>query len=304
MRVSVICGGFLSFWALSAYAASIVPLGTAGDFAVLAGSTVTSTGNTLIDGNVGVSPGSLITGFYPPGIVNGTIYGSVYANGAVAAGAENDLTTAYNFAASIEDEPCGTNLSGMDLGGMNLAPGVYCFTSSAQLTGTLMLDALTDPNGVFVFKIATALTTASNSAVLFQGTDGGGNVFWQVGSSATLGAGTAFAGNILAYSSITLNTGASIDCGSALAENGTVMLDDNRVNGCSATPEPGTAMLLSMGLLSLILYVKQSEFTFAKSQRGATPVPGTVSYIGVTATFTPVGSLTVNMAAPAGTGRT
>jgi hypothetical protein len=83
-----------------------------------------------------------------------------------------------------------------------------------------------------------------------------------------------------------------------------VTMIDNRVNSCSAAPEPGTAMLLSMGLLSLILYVKQSEFTFAKSQRGATPVPGTVSDIGVTATFTPVGSLTVNMAAPAGTGRT
>src|ERR1039457_6611685 len=125
----------LSFWALSAYATAInVSLGTADSFAVLGGSTVTNTNPTNVHGNLGVSPGSAITGF-PPGIVSG---GTVHAGDAVAAQAQSDLTTAYNFAAG---EACGNVLTGQDLGGLNLVPGVYCFASSAQLTGTLTLNA-------------------------------------------------------------------------------------------------------------------------------------------------------------------
>jgi type VI secretion system secreted protein VgrG len=248
----------LSCWALSAYATPIldINLGTADSFAVLAGSTVTNTGATNVHGNLGVWPGTAITGF-PPGIVSG---GTIHANDAVAMQAQSDLTTAYNFAAG---QPCGTVLTGQDLGGLTLTSGVYCFASSAQLTGTLTLDAQGDPNAVFLFQIGSTLTTASSSSVVFINGGQGDSVFWQVGSSATLGTTTAFAGNILALSSITLNTGANIQCGRALARNGAVTMDTNDVSidtaGCETTPtgaapEPGTATLLSLGLLvSLVI---------------------------------------------------
>jgi hypothetical protein len=245
----------LSYWTLScAYATAInVNLGTADSFAVLAGSTVTNTGATTVHGNLGVWPGSAITGILPAMVTGGTIH----AGDAVAMQAQNDLTTAYNFAAG---EACTTVLTGQDLGGLTLTPGVYCFASSAQLTGTLTLNAQGDPNAVFLFQIGSTLTTASNSSVVFINSTSSGQgdtVFWQVGSSATLGTTTAFAGNILALTSITLNTGATITCGRALARNGAVTMDTNTISidtpGCestSSTPEPATTMLLSMGILA------------------------------------------------------
>jgi hypothetical protein len=230
----------------SAYANSI-SLGTAGSYAVLAGSSVINTGSSVLTGNLGVSPGSAVTGF-PPGIVNGTIN---KANGP-AAQAQSDLTAAYITAAGLT--PTGT-LTGKDLGGMTLTPGVYFFATSAQLTGTLTLNTLGNPNAVFVFQIGSTLTTASNSAVVFANSLTDKNVFWQVGSSATLGTTTAFAGNILALTSITLNNGASINCGSALARNGTVTLNNNVITSCGAptttVPEPGTISLVGSGLAIL-----------------------------------------------------
>ena len=158
-------------------------LGTAANFAVLAGSTVTNTGPTALIGDLGVSPGTAITGF-PPGSRD---RGTIHAGDAVAAQAEVDLTTAYNVLAG---EAVDQDLTGQDLGGHTLTPGVYHFSSSAQLTGTLTLDAQGDPNAVFVFQIGSTLTTASNSSVvLINGADAC-NVFWQVGSSATLGTST------------------------------------------------------------------------------------------------------------------
>ena len=151
---------------------------------------------------------------------------------------------------------------------MTLTPGVYCFNSSAQLTGTLTLNAEGNPSAQFVFQMGSTLTTSSSSMVDFINTNGGlpdPNLFWQVGSAATLGTGTDFAGNILAETSITLTTGTNITCGSALAQNGAVTLDDNVVSiyGCEAggaVPEPGTATLLGVGLLlSLIVYERQSR---------------------------------------------
>jgi hypothetical protein len=228
-----------------------VDLGAADSFAVLAGSTVTNTGATSVHGDVGVSPGSTIAGT-PPIVTAGTIH----AGDSLAMQAQNDLTTAYNLAAA---GACGSDLTGQNLGGLTLTPGVFCFSSSAQLTGTLTLNAQGDPNAVFLFQIGSTLTTASSSSVVFTNGGQGDSVYWQVGSSATLGTTTAFAGNLLALTSITLNTGATIGCGRALARNGAVTMDTNDISidtaGCETTtlgspvPEPGTVPLMSMGLL-------------------------------------------------------
>ncbi len=247
---------------LGAYASAInVNLGTAGTFAVLAGQTVTNTGATVIDGNVGVAPGSAITGFPPATIVPPY---TQYAADAVALQAKNDLTTGYIFAAG-ESCPAANNLTGTDLGGLTLLPGVYCFSSVAQLTGTLTLNDEGDPDSVFVFQIGDTLTTASASSVVFiNGSQG--DVYWQVSSSATLGSTTSFEGNILAADSISLDTGATISCGSALAQTGGVTLEANQISvGCgtegspSPTPEPSTApMLLLMGAPCL-LWLRKSR---------------------------------------------
>jgi type VI secretion system secreted protein VgrG len=215
MKSLGICLTALVISSVSASAAAInVDLGTADPFAVLAGSTVTNTGSTTIHGSLGLWPGvaTAVTGF-PPGSVSG---GTIHADDAVAMQAQSDLTTAYNFAAG---ELCpGTNvLTGTNLGGLTLTPGVYCFASSAQLTGTLTLNPQGNSNAVFVFQVGSTLTTASSSSVVFTNGGQGDSVFWQVGSSATLGTSTAFEGNILALTSITLTTGVNIGCGRALA---------------------------------------------------------------------------------------
>jgi len=236
----------LPLFGLSAYANSVT-LGTAGSYAVLAGSTVTNTGSSVLTGNLGVSAGCAVTGF-PPGSVSGAVNACNGASGQ----AQRDLTTAYNQAMGLK--PTAT-LTGKDLGGMVLTPGVYFFASSAQLTGTLTLNNLGNPNALFVFQIGSTLTTASNSSVIFSSSLTDPNVFWQVGSSATLGTTTTFTGNILALTSITLNNGASIGCGSALAINGAVTLNNNVIGGgCSAgstVPEPGTIGSVGTGLLIL-----------------------------------------------------
>jgi hypothetical protein len=202
-------------------------LGTAESFAVLGGSTVTNTGSTVVDGDVGVSPGSALTGF-PPGIVNGVIH----PGDAVAAGAQSDVTIAYN---ALAGQPCNGNLTGQDLGGRTLTSGVYCFDTSAQLTGQLTLDVEGNPNAVFVFQIGSTLTTASGASVIFTNGGPSCNVFWQVGSSATFGTDSAFAGDVIALESITLNTGADVT-GRVLARNGAVTLDTNVISRCIAAP--------------------------------------------------------------------
>jgi hypothetical protein len=214
-------------------ASAQVTLGTAQNYAVLGGSTVTNTGATVVTGDVGLSPGSSVTGF-PPGIVVG---GSIHISDGPANQAQVDLTAAYNAAAGL---PCNTDLTGQDLGGMTLTPGVYCFSTSAQLTGTLTLNFQGNANAQFVFKIGSTLTTASASSVSLTNTGAAScppNVFWQVGSSATFGTGSTFDGNVLALSSITLTTGANLN-GRALARNGAVTLDTNSVTGCGAVGGP------------------------------------------------------------------
>jgi outer membrane biosynthesis protein TonB len=216
----------LGITAIVTATASTVDLGAADSFAVLANSTITNTGDTVINGDLGLSPGTAVTNF-PPGILNGT----QYINDEEAAHAQTDLATAYGDAF---DQPCTGNLTGQDLGGLILTPGVYCFDSSAGLTGELTLNGQNDPSAVFIFQIGSTLTTASSSSVSLENEAQACNVFWQVGSSATLGTGTAFEGNILASASVTLTTGTNV-AGRVLAQNGAVTLDTNTITKAECT---------------------------------------------------------------------
>ena len=190
---------------------------------------MTNTGPSVVRGNLGLSPGSSVTGF-PPGVVSPPA--TIYAADAVTLQAQTDLTVAYNTAAGL---PCVADLTGQNLGGLTLTAGVYCFSSSAQLTGTLTLDGQGDPRAEFVFKTGSTLTTASASTVVLSGQAQARRVFHQVGSSATLGAGSQFVGTVLAITSITATTGASIQ-GRLLARNGAVTLDNNTITRPTCLP--------------------------------------------------------------------
>jgi uncharacterized protein with beta-barrel porin domain len=218
------------------------PSAVLGSFGVLCGSTCTNTGTSVITGNVGVSPGTAITGF-PPGIASGTIYSA----GAVPLQAQVDNTTFYNYLAG---RPTTQDLTGQNLGGLTLVPGVYNFSSSAQLTGLLTLNG----PGNYIINIGSTLTTASASRVLLENGALGGNVFWRVGSSATIGTTTSFVGDILAMASITLTTGATINCGAAWAQTGAVTLDTNTIAICSALV-PSTTTLNTINTAAAITAV-------------------------------------------------
>jgi hypothetical protein len=194
-------------------------LGSAGTYGILAGSTVTCAGAPgTINADVGVSPGSTTTGFPPC-----TITGATHLADAVAGTAQGDLTTAYNQLAGLA---CGTVITPADLGGRTLPPGVYCAATSMGVTGTVTLDGQGDANAVFVFQIGSTLTTGTISNVALIGGAQAKNVWWQVGSSATLGTGTTFRGNIVALTSISLVDNATM-VGRALARNGAVSLGTN-----------------------------------------------------------------------------
>jgi hypothetical protein len=269
-------------------------LGTAGDFAVLAGSAVTNTGSTTISGigNVGVTPGTSIT----PGASGFTFgTGTTHSNDGVAQQARIDAFTgtapisAFSFLAGLSTF---TDLTGHDLGTSGtlpistLNPGIYHFASSAQLNGPLTLNNQGNNNAVFVFQIGSTLTTASGSSVLLTGAGTGDGVFWEVGSSATLGTTTSFEGNILAATAITLNTGATIGCGSALARDAAVTMDTNTIDvGCGggyqsagdtfkligpgggpggpgggvAAPEPSSFLLLATGLIGVATRMRRAR---------------------------------------------
>lgn len=213
--------------AQNASTGSGVPLGTAATFAVLAGSTVTNTGPTIVTGDLGVSPGTAITGFtgIAPGGPGTVVGGSIHSADPVAAQAQLDLTTAYNNAAGRAST---ASVAG-DIGGRTLAPGVYTSTSSLGITGAVTLDGQNNPNSVFIFQIASTLTTAANnSAVVLINGANACNVFWQVGSSATIGTASVFNGTVMALASITMNTGAASN-GRLLARTAAVTMQSNIV---------------------------------------------------------------------------
>jgi hypothetical protein len=195
-----------------------VGLGTAASFSVLGGSTVTNTGPTTMFGDLGLSPGSSVTG--APHVL-----GATHVDDAVAIEAKSSLTTAYNDAASRP-----TNGSaGTDLSGQTFTPGVRTASSSLLLaSGSVTLDAQGNPNAVFIFQIGTTLTTGSNTSVSLINGAQACNVFWQIGSSATLGSGTRFVGTVMAAATITANTAATIH-GRLLAQTGAVNLDTNTI---------------------------------------------------------------------------
>jgi hypothetical protein len=281
----------------STQAIAVAPvLGSAATFAVLGASTVTSTGASVVTGDLGVSPGIAVTGF-PPAVLVGTFH----KGDPIAAQAQLDLTRAYIDASG---QSAGAILLAGNLGGLTLAPGVYRSTSSLEISsGDLTLDALGDPNAVFVFEIASTLITTTSRQVILAGGAKASNIYWQVGSSATLGVSSVFKGNILALASITVNTLASVD-GRLLARSGAVTLDGNAVLLVASAPVDVTAPIVNTsapvdGASNVALGsnvtasfnepMSASSINAASFQvvRDGTVVSGTVSYAAGVATFKP-----------------
>ena len=233
---------------------------TVSTFGVLAGSTVTSSGATIVSGNLGVSPGTAIIGFagIAPG-GPGTVTGAIHSADAVALAAQTDLTIAFNAGAGLP--PLLPIIAvPTDLGGTIVPAGVHGFASSVGITGTVTLDGGGNPNSTFVFQIGSTLTTATGSNVLLINGASPANVFWLVGSSATLGTTSSISGNIMAEASISFGTGATI-AGRALARTGAVTLLGNTVVSPGGpgsppppTPAPSSLILVATALLCAALY--------------------------------------------------
>ena len=245
-------------------------LGAASSFGVLAATTVTNTGNSVVNGSVGVSPGTAVTGFGPGVVNNGAILTGINP---IAVQAQLDAAVAY---ANLATQICDMDLTGQDMGGKTLGPGVYCFSSSVGLTGILTLDGQNNPNAAWVFKIGSTITTASASQVVLINGASACNVFFQVGSSATLGTGTQFKGNILALTSITATTGVNL-MGRAIALNGAVTLDTNLVSSCAGGIPPPCTPFTTI--------TEGDLFPGGVASFGVTQGPGTVTFDHVNAGF-------------------
>jgi type VI secretion system secreted protein VgrG len=250
MRKIICMMAILSLYSLGSASAATITLGSAAGFAVLGGATVTNTGATTIYGDVGVYSGSAITGV---GVV--TLTGTLHASDAAAAAAQADARSAYDVIAGLTPV---TFLTG-NLGARTLTAGVYEYSSSAQMTGALTLSG----PGQFVFLIGSELITATGSSVVLIGGANAADVFWDVGSSATLGGATAFKGSILAQQSVTLDAGATILDGRAIALNGAVTLIGNTI-AVPPVPETSTWAMMFLGLAGL---------GFARYRASRKPVP-------------------------------
>ena len=266
-------------------AATPIGLGTASTFAVLAGSTATNTGPTTINGDVGVSPGTALTGF-----TTATVTGTQHAADSIADQAQLDLTTAYNTAAGLSPTASVT----ADLGGQTLAPGVYA-GPTLGLTGTLTLDAANDPNATFVFQAGSTLTTASGSVVALIRGANPCNVFWQIGSSATLGTNSVFSGSVLALTSITATTGAKVN-GRVLSRNGATTLDTSTVTVPLCAAAVGSPSSTTAPAATPTASVAPSVPASATASPSAAPTSST----GPTASSAPSATATAT-AAPAST---
>jgi hypothetical protein len=203
-----------------------ITLGTGGAYGVFASSAISNTGSTIINGKIGIYAGTAATGF-PPGNSTGEDLGNDKA-----ATAKSDLESCYNSLLALQTTD---DLTGQDLGGQTLKSGVYEFDTSGQLTGTLTLDAENKSNALFVFKFGSTLTTATGASVVLTNGAKGCNIYWQIGSSATLGTSTSFAGNVLSDVSITSQTSVSVLDGGLYAITGAVTLNTNTItpkNSC------------------------------------------------------------------------
>ena len=273
--------GLLSFITLiafasdSAAAATTLNLGAATPYAVIAGSTITNTGTSVITGDVGLSPGTSITGFSA-----GSVSGTTDAADAVSLAAQNSATAAYLVAKGETQAP--PNSVTAIAGATTLLPGIYTASSSLSVGGTLTLNGNGDPNAVFIFQAGSTLTTATGSSVVLTGGAQACNVFWQVGSSATLGTTTSFVGTILALTSATLTTGANVN-GRVFAQTGAVTLDDNTISApiCSAATTTTTS---STGTTTT------THPTPTTTTKKPVTKPGTTTTLAPGSTIIPVGA--------------
>jgi hypothetical protein len=293
----------VGFAGSSAYGAASINLGSATPDAVVAGTTITNTGSSVITGDISLSPGTSIVGF-PPGTASGT----TDAADATSLAAQTSATAAYGVAAG---ETPFTTLAGGTVGGLTLSPGVYEAASAMQLTGPLTLNAGGDASAVFIFQAGSTLTTASAASVVLEGGAQACNVYWQVGSSATLGSTTSFVGTILALASVTLNSGASVD-GRVFAQTGAVTLNDNviTVPSCSVaaattttttvpTPTTTTAPTTTKAPVKTVATKKPGG---TAGHGGAGGKSGTGSTPGSSTTIIPKGAPSTGEGGTAGSG--